>query len=56
MNNVPLNLVTYKLADTITKSSKIAFGWWGSDAQWVATNFEHSSDNIPTVLDHGAST
>jgi hypothetical protein len=47
-----VNLVTYQLADTVTKG-KIAFAWWGADSQWVQTNVDtHAANNVQTVLNH----
>ena len=37
-----VNLVTYQLADTVTKA-KIAFSWWGADTTWVQTNADQFS-------------
>lgn len=42
-----VNLVTYQLADTVTKA-KIAFSWWGADTTWVATNANQNG----VVLNH----
>ena len=45
-----VNLVTYQLADTVTKA-KIAFSWWGADTTWVQTN-----SNTDSLLNHSPST
>jgi hypothetical protein len=45
-----VNLVTYQLADTVTKA-KIAFSWWGADTTWVQTN-----SNTASLLNHSPST
>ena len=45
-----VNLVTYQLADTVTKA-KIAFSWWGADTTWVGTN-----SNTNSLLNHSPST
>lgn len=45
-----VNLVTYTLADTVTKS-KIAFSWWASDTNWTSVNANQTS-----LLDHTPAT
>lgn len=45
-----VNLVTYQLADTVTKA-KIAFSWWGADTTWVQTN-----SNTTSLLNHSPTT
>ena len=45
-----VNLVTYQLADTVTKA-KIAFSWWGADTTWVQTN-----SNTDSLLNHSPTT